>query len=601
MKNFNFTLILLSFLAITLKGQNNVGINDDNSSPKASAMLDVYSESKGLLIPRIALTSTTAAAPVTSPEASLLVYNTSVTGDVTPGYYYWNGSSKWVRLVVSADPEKNFNLVSKSADATLLKTENLVFATGDITLTLPTVIETDNGLEITIKNTGTYTDLVTVEPEAGKTIDANSNSLLTRWKGRTFIAIGGNWMVKEKEIMTDNLLEVSASGSFTTIAEVVAFLDVHMSGPTIVRLGGGSYEITETQTINLPYPVTFQGLSFGETIIECPNDGSTAFVAQTECYFKLLTFNAGTSAGIAINLSGADTYYEIKDGYFFGLTKAVILQESVDLWLFEVDFEDCSTAAVEIDAGSTKDVIFRISESDYYNCAIGINLLSAGPGTEISVLNGTFYNTSSGQKGINYVPTTGSNNFRFTSMIIQNNSFNNIGSFASGFDFSLDNGRDAEAFIENNAGVSAERPHCKINVANSTASTTITTANTWYKAANFSSYTSVPTKWTVANNRITYQTINIRDGVMFISGNIRCNNSSRTLNIAIVKNGISSTRFGETTVRIPSNSANQSFQFSTNVYLPNLIKDQYFEIWLTSSSNGDVLTIDDLNWYSDTH
>jgi hypothetical protein len=77
--------------------QNNVGINDDNSVPKASAMLDVYSSTKGLLIPRIALTSTTIAAPVTSPEASLLVYNTATAGDVIPGFYYWDGS-KWIGL-----------------------------------------------------------------------------------------------------------------------------------------------------------------------------------------------------------------------------------------------------------------------------------------------------------------------------------------------------------------------------------------------------------------------------------------------------------------------------------------------------------------------
>src|SRR5690606_7138919 len=53
---------------------------------------------KGLLIPRVALTNTSLASPITSPATSLLVYNTATTGDVTPGYYYWNGS-KWMRLL----------------------------------------------------------------------------------------------------------------------------------------------------------------------------------------------------------------------------------------------------------------------------------------------------------------------------------------------------------------------------------------------------------------------------------------------------------------------------------------------------------------------
>ena len=64
-------------------------------------MLDVYSSSKGMLIPRVALTLSATAAPVTSPETSLLVYNTAIAGDVLPGYYYWNGS-KWVRLLASS-------------------------------------------------------------------------------------------------------------------------------------------------------------------------------------------------------------------------------------------------------------------------------------------------------------------------------------------------------------------------------------------------------------------------------------------------------------------------------------------------------------------
>jgi len=50
------------------------------------------------LIPRIALTQTTSPSPVTSPAQSLLVYNTATINDVTPGYYYWDGS-KWVRLL----------------------------------------------------------------------------------------------------------------------------------------------------------------------------------------------------------------------------------------------------------------------------------------------------------------------------------------------------------------------------------------------------------------------------------------------------------------------------------------------------------------------
>ena len=101
--SFAFVLLCLG-----VKAQN-VGINGTGAAPDASAMLDVVATDKGLLVPRVALTATNAAGPVTSPTTSLLVYNTATAGtapnNVTPGYYYWNGSA-WVRFVI----ENKFNI-----------------------------------------------------------------------------------------------------------------------------------------------------------------------------------------------------------------------------------------------------------------------------------------------------------------------------------------------------------------------------------------------------------------------------------------------------------------------------------------------------------
>ncbi len=78
----------------------NVGIG--TSTPDASAKLEIDDANRGILIPRVALTATNAAGPVTSPATSLLVYNTATAGtvpnNVTPGYYYWDGT-QWVRLM----------------------------------------------------------------------------------------------------------------------------------------------------------------------------------------------------------------------------------------------------------------------------------------------------------------------------------------------------------------------------------------------------------------------------------------------------------------------------------------------------------------------
>jgi hypothetical protein len=81
---------------------------------------------------------------------------------------------------------------------------------------------------------------------------------------------------------------------------------------------------------------------------------------------------------------------------------------------------------------------------------------------------------------------------------------------------------------------------------------------------------------------------------MMISGNLSCNNANRTVSICIVKNGISTTRYGETTLRITTGS--QPFQFSTMVYVSDIGPGDYFEVYATSNSSGDVLNFQDVLW-----
>ena len=72
-----------------------VGIG--TTSPNANAALDITNTTKGVLLPRVALTSTTSAAPLSAHVAGMLVYNTATAGSgataVTPGFYINNGSN----------------------------------------------------------------------------------------------------------------------------------------------------------------------------------------------------------------------------------------------------------------------------------------------------------------------------------------------------------------------------------------------------------------------------------------------------------------------------------------------------------------------------
>jgi hypothetical protein len=97
MRKVIFSFLILVILIFTNINAQNVGISYNVFTPDASAGLDVNFTDKGLLIPRVSLSSTNNASPITSPATGLLVYNTATVSDVTPGFYFWNGSS-WVRF-----------------------------------------------------------------------------------------------------------------------------------------------------------------------------------------------------------------------------------------------------------------------------------------------------------------------------------------------------------------------------------------------------------------------------------------------------------------------------------------------------------------------
>lgn len=93
----HFTLLtLIAIFSFTISAQN-VGINSDGSTPDGSAMLDVKSTDKGMLIPRLTQAQRDA---IATPATGLLVYQT----DNTPGFYYYDGSA-WTALGGSSDAD----------------------------------------------------------------------------------------------------------------------------------------------------------------------------------------------------------------------------------------------------------------------------------------------------------------------------------------------------------------------------------------------------------------------------------------------------------------------------------------------------------------
>lgn len=127
MKKIYFMFLGAFFMLSPDAASAQVGI----STNTPNGALDITSTTDGLLIPRIALTNTTTATVIT-PTASELVYNTASVNDVTPGYYYWDGT-KWLRL--QAGPKDAWNLTGNAATTAA----NYVGTSDGVALKLATV------------------------------------------------------------------------------------------------------------------------------------------------------------------------------------------------------------------------------------------------------------------------------------------------------------------------------------------------------------------------------------------------------------------------------------------------------------------------------
>jgi hypothetical protein len=125
-----------ALLVSSVWAQQNVGIG--TNTPHPTALLELYSTSKGLLIPRMTQAERDA---ISSPATGLLIYQT----DNTPGFYYWNGTA-WIPLLSSSSGSGLFwSLTGNSITGTeFLGTTNAQ----------PLVIRTNNTEQLRITATG---------------------------------------------------------------------------------------------------------------------------------------------------------------------------------------------------------------------------------------------------------------------------------------------------------------------------------------------------------------------------------------------------------------------------------------------------------------
>ena len=394
-----------------------------------------------------------------------------------------------------------------------------------------------------------------------------------------------------------NRIYVGAGCDFTTIQLAVAWFNTTATENTEIILNPGNHNVTDTVTVNnANAKLRIRGAGFNLTYVNAATGLLTKpmFSFATRCDLVDLTLDAtplatygDTDGENAINITFITVNYcELKQCSIKGFNKGVYVTGYAQILHSNGTISNCIAKGIEIN--STYIVNYRIQDGTiFYQNPIAIDLVKS-IGLNFICTSSSF-SIEAGQIGLKYDRA----NIVYTIMNIVNNIHSTIGTgtFFSGFDFT--NAYDANIEVLGNLGIEDKIPHAKINGWNNSTSTTITTAATWYKDAfvNSSSYT---TKFTITNNKALIQSSHTRDCQLIISGSASCtNNANRTVQYTLLKSGSTAVHYGETIVRCTTQSQFYPFMFSA--YVEDLALDEYLELYVTSSTDGDIILTNDIN------
>jgi len=94
------SFVLFAIIIFNNCYSQSMSINTDGSAADSSAILDVKSNTKGILVPRVTKTQKES---ITTPAVGLLIFQT----DGDRGFYYYNGTTWLLLLAVSVNSNNN--------------------------------------------------------------------------------------------------------------------------------------------------------------------------------------------------------------------------------------------------------------------------------------------------------------------------------------------------------------------------------------------------------------------------------------------------------------------------------------------------------------
>ena len=501
-------------------------------------------------------------------------------------------------------------------------------------------------------------------PQDSVTVDSSGAVSFT---GGIAVPSGSGTLAKKR---LANRIQVGALGDYTTLKAAVDWFNSSATASTEILLDGGIHLIADTVTVNnSSYKLQIRGLGSAVTRLHAATGltGKPMFNIKTNCDLNKLTATGSTLASYGTlaneNFITFDTtasiYTEVKD--FFIDTFKIGICDLIGVTLFVFDWV-IDTCGIGIQTNYSTGSI--TTEKDIFvghmvNCPIGIDLLKANTGN--FTIEATVFQNPVNGIAVKY--TGGAGNYVLGTITnILTCSYNNVGTFLSGFDFTI--ARDANIGVRSCLGVEDKSPHAKINLSAGATTTAITTGGVYYKAA-FTNGTTYTCKMELTNGKMNCLTSRSYDGMMWLNGTMSVDQANRTLHFCIRKNLVITSVTGNgTTVTVTTttphklqsgdsvqmlgwtggtgtwngiktitvtgtntftylNNGNgtatggtsgvllspmavrtatsgQPAAFSLCVYLDGMTLNDYYEPYVTSTNNGDNITMVDLTWMLDS-
>jgi hypothetical protein len=357
--------------------------------------------------------------------------------------------------------------------------------------------------------------------------------------------------------------------------------------------------------------------------------------------------------------TSSQLYSEITDIIIDKFNVGIKDNVGTSVFMFNFLMTDCSTGYwSNYDTTGMATQMIDLEVGNFEHCQYGVNLSKAGK-SNFYLAHLLFKQlTTPDATAISY----GGSAFSYGEIAnIFNCTYNDKGKFLSGFDWT--SSRDANIEVSGNVGSEDKNPHAKINVVDGASNTTITTGGTYYKAVftNGLSYTCKmglsDGRMTYLGKNITdgkmwltgcmsvnqtnrNLTMCIRKNIFVtsVTGNgatvtvtttvphhidtgytvqmLGWTGGSGTWNgrFAITStgnntftyaatgngtaiNGTAGALISQMTVRTATTS--QPYPFSLAIYLDGVQQNDYFEPYVTSTNNGDVIIVSDVNWLYD--